>query len=359
MALSGLFIILIRLFFFGYGKPVPFFGADRRQVEGSISEKSYLDINGVRQGMFLTSKNGANPVLLFLHGGPGMPEYVLAERYHSLLSDDFTVCWWEQRGTCLSYSTDMQWDDVTVEQLVEDALEITDHLCSRFRQEKIFLMGHSWGSFLGSHIAARAPEKYCAYIAVGQVSCQLESEKAAYEYMVKQYDSIGNKRMVSKLRKYPIPKLENVPLDYGGLRDQAMHRLGIGTTRKMKSVIFSIFLPVMFASAYTYKEKIRLWRGKADLRRKTNLWDRMISTDLSSELLAFKIPVYFLHGIYDYTASYKLAKSYFNRLSAPVKGFYTFYDSAHSPIFEEPLKCHRILSGDVLNGRNEQADSGL
>ena len=75
-------------------------------VAGGISEKAYVDINGVRQGMFIKGQNRANPVLLYLHGG--MPEYFLNERYPTGLDEYFTVVWWEQRGSRLSYSANIR-----------------------------------------------------------------------------------------------------------------------------------------------------------------------------------------------------------------------------------------------------------
>jgi pimeloyl-ACP methyl ester carboxylesterase len=82
----------------------------------------------------------------------------------------------------------------------------------------------------------------------------------------------------------------------------------------------------------------------------------MLATDLGKEVPSLSIPVYFLHGIYDYTVSYSLARDYFKTLKSPVKGIYTFDQSAHSPLFEEPAKLKRILLEDVRNGINNLAD---
>ena len=78
-----------------------------------------------------------------------------------------------------------------------------------------------------------------------------------------------------------------------------------------------------------------MWRGKSRSGISI-LWANMLTTDLSKQVPELKLPVYFFEGIYDYTCSYSEAKSYFEKLKAPVKGFYTFWKSAHSPIFEEP-----------------------
>jgi pimeloyl-ACP methyl ester carboxylesterase len=86
------------------GTPVQFIDKDATVLEGSISEKIFVNIGGVKQGMFVRSKNPDNPVLLFLHGGPGFPNYFLFEKFKPGLEDFFTVCYWEQRGGGLSYS---------------------------------------------------------------------------------------------------------------------------------------------------------------------------------------------------------------------------------------------------------------
>ena len=338
------------------GKPKPFLDENGKPLAGSISEKIYVNINGVEQGMFIKGTDKTKPVLIFVHGGPGMPEYAISQKYSTVLENYFTVCWWEQRGAGLSYNSDISFDTVTVEQLISDMIEVTNYLRKRFGQEKIYIMGHSWGSFLGIQAAARAPELYYAYIGMGQMSSQRQSEKLAYEYMVEQFKLAGNKRMLQKIEKYPINEMDTIPPSYWSLRDEPMHSLGIGTTHNMKSVVSGIFLPVMQNQEYTFSEKINIWRGKYFCNNSTNLWDKLIATDLTKEVQKLDIPVYFCDGIYDYTVSYTLAKAYFDKLRVKVKGFYTFNKSAHSPLFEEPEKFARILHEDVLAGTNNLAD---
>jgi pimeloyl-ACP methyl ester carboxylesterase len=113
------------------GKPKPFVDQSGRPLAGSLSEKIFVDINGVKQGMFIKSKNETNPVLLFLHGGPGMPEYFLTEQYPTGLEDDFTVVWWDQRGAGLSYSGEITPEMMTYEQLIADTLDVTNYLRKR------------------------------------------------------------------------------------------------------------------------------------------------------------------------------------------------------------------------------------
>jgi pimeloyl-ACP methyl ester carboxylesterase len=102
-------------------------------------------------------------------------------------------------------------------------------------------------------------------------------------------------------------------------------------------------------------EKLNMWRGKSRAGISI-VWSEMLATDLSAKITELKIPVYFIEGIYDYTCSYTEAKSFFEKLKAPVKGFYTFQNSAHSPFFEEPEKMQKILREDILAGYNNSAD---
>jgi pimeloyl-ACP methyl ester carboxylesterase len=325
------------------GKPVP----------GSLSEKVFVDINGVKQGMFIASANPANPVLLFVHGGPGMPEYWMTNTYPTGLENDFTVVWWDQRGSGLSYDP-ATFDTVTIDQLVTDTLAVTDFLRERFGKEKIYLFGHSGGSYIAIQAAARAPELYYAYIGVAQIGYQLRSERLAYGYMLDYYRKAGNEKMLRRLEAAP-PGM-SVPLStaYDALRDDAMHGAGVGTTRAMPSVITGVFLPSWATPVYTIGEKLNLWRGK--FASKARLRDTMFATDLTERVTEFKLPIYFLHGTYDYTCAYEEARHYFDKISAPVKGFYTFEQSAHSPMFEEPAQVRQILREDALIGATRLAD---
>lgn len=352
--LFGIVIILVGwLWIMSPGKPQPFLNESGEPLAGSLSEKVFVDINGVRQGMFIKSKDVTHPVLLYLHGG--MPDYFLSRKYPTGLEDIFTVVWWEQRGSGISYSDDIPPESMTMEQLISDTLAVTQYLRERFGQEKIYLMGHSGGTFIGIQAATRAPELYHAYLGESQMAYQLESERLAYEYMLEQYKARGDTGMVRRLEQAPVTISGGTPAGYVALRDPAMHKLGIGTIHEMDSVITGIFFPSLASPDYTLLEKLNMWRGKS--RAGVSIvWEKMLAIDLSQEVPELVIPTYFFEGIYDYTCSYELAKDYFGKIKAPVKGFYTFEQSAHSPMFEEPAKMQKIMREDVLLGRNNLAD---
>lgn len=348
-----IFILSGALLIYSPGKAKPFLDESGKPLEGSISEKLSVDINGVRQGMFIKSKNAANPVLLYLHGG--MPDYFLTEKYPTGLENYFTMVWWEQRGSGLSYSKGIPSSTMTPEQMISDTKEVTNYLCRRFGKNKIYLMGHSGGTFVGIQTAALYPELYNAYLGVAQISNQLQSEKLAYDFMLGQFRDKGDSKMVKKLEACPVTLENGTPPAYAAIRDIAMHSLGIGTTHDMKSVVSGIFFPSLKCKEYTLTEKVNLWVGKS--RSGISIvWTNILATDLSEKVTELKIPVYFFEGVYDYTCSFAEAKNYFKKLRAPVKGFYIFEKSAHSPFFEEPDKMQKIIKEDVLTGLNNIAD---
>ena len=185
---------------------------------------------------------------------------------------------------------------------------------------------------------------------------QLQSERLAYEYMLDGYKKEGNKTMVRKLENGPVT--DSLPNAYLKLRDKAMHSLGIGTMHNMRSIITGIFIPSLTCSEYTMKEKYNMWAGKAH-SGVSSLWAEMLSTNLMVQVPKLNIPVYFFGGVYDYTVSYSLAKEYLEKLQAPIKGFYTFNQSAHSPIFEEPERVKEIVEWDILKGKTNLADNSV
>jgi len=337
------------------GQPAPLVDAGGQDIEGSLSERVFVEINGIRQGMFMQSVDPSKPVLLFLHGGPGMPMFFLNTTHPTGLEQDFTVVWWEQRGAGLSFHRDIPPESMTMDQLIADAIAVADYLRDRFGQDKIYLLGHSWGSFLGIQVAAAAPDRFHAYVGMAQIVYQLRSEVAAHAYVLEAYQARGDAAMVRKLQAAPVSMTDGTSDAWMRLRDEAMHAMGVGTTRDMKSVISGIFLPVWQCRAYTLREKIAIWRGKAWSR--SLLWDVVLRTDVARLVKRVEIPVYFFTGRYDYTTSFDLARDYFQQLDAPIKGFYTFEHSAHSPLFEEPQRARDILRRDVLVQGTSLADT--
>jgi pimeloyl-ACP methyl ester carboxylesterase len=359
---ATLLLFLITLFIFllivSPGKPRPYIDQNNYPVGGSFCEKVFLKIGGVQQGMFIRGTDIKNPVLLYVHGGPSFSEYFLVDKYPTGLENYFTVCYWEERGGGISYTPQVTIESMTLEQLASDAIEVTNYLRDRFKKEKIYIMAHSGGTAFAIQSVASFPQLFHAYIGIAQITRQAESEKLAYKFMIDQYSSGGNSKMVAEFKKYPI--LENdsllLPFFNSVLRDKSMHELGIGTMHNMKSIIKGVFYPVWMCRAYTLKEKYNIWYSKFSFINKSKLREQVINYEIPVNVPKIDIPVYLFSGKYDLTVNKDLVREYLKQLESPVKGFYTFDNSAHSPMFEESQRFLEIIINDVLNQTTILAD---
>ena len=340
------------------GRLKPFTDKNGKTIPGSLAEKTYVEVNGTKLGMLILAKDSTKPVLLFLGGGPAIPEYLLEKDHPSGLEQEFVVCYLSYRGTSLSYDPNVDPTSMTIEQYIDDVLEITNYLRERFGRDKIYLLGHSFGTYVGINTVARYPELYYSYIAMAQMSDQTRSEILAYNYMYEQYKAQGNDKMIKRFEECPVTTAEDLEKYFtlSDLRDTTMHDLGVGTLHNMHSVISGIFFPSLRNTVYTPSERINIWRGKV-FSDKTPIKTNHFAFNAFEEIPEIDIPIYFLAGIYDYTCCYSLQKEYYKKIKAPLKAFYTFYDSAHSPLYEESDKAMGILINDVLSGKNNLADS--
>lgn len=349
-------LVLVAAFFCvippGKGELPAFKGADGNLLTKSITEKTYVAVDGAEIGMIILGENAEYPVLLVCGGGPGIPEYLLESMYASELPKHFVVCYFDYRGTGLSFDKKICAEEMTTERYLADVEAITEYLKERFGQEKIYIMGHSFGTYIALHAVERHPESYTAYLAVSQICDQRESENRAYDYMYEEYGRRNNRNMVAKLEAYPIRESEEEYKRYctSGLRDRAMHELGIGTTRDMKSVISGIFLPSLRCKAYTIGERINIWRGKVNAN-KFAVTEDAFHFRAVDEIKSIQVPIYFFTGEYDYTCSQTLQKEYYDVIDAPEKKYYLYSDAAHSPVYENPEMTGRILDAIITENK--------
>ena len=310
-----------------------------------LSEKTFLEIDGARIGVILLSDNTENPVLLVCGGGPGIPEYILESLYPSVLPEYFTVCYFDYRGTGLSFDSSTDPGGMTTDRFIVDTLKVTDYLRNRFDQDKIYIMGHSFGTFIALNTVDRQPEKYIAYLAMSQVCNQHQSELMAYAYMRNCYEESGNSKMVAQFDEYNIQESEEDYRRYtgSGLRDKAMHSLGVGTTSDMDNVITDLFFPSLRIKAYTPFERINIWRGKAASGKFTaHNESRMFNAfDAIPEI---EIPIYFFAGENDMTCCTSLQQEYYEMIDAPRKEFFLYDGCAHSPIYEDGERTREVLA---------------
>ncbi|MCR4589191.1 MAG: alpha/beta hydrolase [Lachnospiraceae bacterium] len=310
----------------------------------SLSEKSILEIDGSRIGLILLSDNTENPVLLFCGGGPGIPQYLMESLYPSVLPEFFTVCYFDYRGTGLSFDSNTDPEGMTADRYINDVLQVTDYLKNRFKQDKIYIMGHSFGTFIALNTVNKYPEDYIAYLAVSQCCDQYRSELIAYDHMRKCYEEQGDSSMVAKFDKYKIRESDEDYRNYtkSGLRDKAMHSLGVGTTSDMDDVITDLFFPSLRIKAYTPLERINIWRGKA-ASGEFAVHNESGKFNAFKEVPSIDIPVYFFAGEKDMTCCTSLQQEYYEMVEAPEKEFFLYEGCAHSPIYEDREKTREIL----------------
>lgn len=297
-----------------------------------IAKKGWATIGGIQQGYFIRGEDERNPVILFLHGGPGTPELPMIK--DTGLEKHFTLCYWDQRGAGMTYSSDTDLASMTTEQFVEDTRQMTDSLRKWYGVEKIYLMGHSWGSYLGIKTIEKYPELYYAYIGMGQVCNQLKSERLAYDYIVDQARKSGDTKTVRAYEKYDKFSSDFPSNEYLlKLRTPSMIKYGVAIKHKGYSKV-NMAVDLLYYRGYTFMEKIHYPQGaKFSI---DHMFHEVIENKLFQTSTRFDIPVYIIQGKYDYQVSYQLAKEYLDSINAPKKEFFTFEESAHSPIVEEP-----------------------
>lgn len=342
--ISLLLIGLLILALYSPGKLEQLKDKDGKKIEGSIAEKSFIEIGGMQQGFFIRSENPDNPVVLFLHGGPGSPEFPMFYPFETpeRLEKYFTVCYWDQRGAGMSYNSSIDPNTMTLEQMVEDTHQLTEYLQHRFNREKIYLMGHSWGTYLGVKTIEKYPDNYLAFISVGQVSHQMKSEKLAYNYMLQHAIEINDKGAIKKLERFD-PNAPDFPsLKYLlSARSLLMNKYRIGIMHTDNFSVSGLIKNMLTFKGYTVSEKLYYFKGS--LFSLENVWHYVEDDNLNESSINFKIPVYITHGKYDYQVSYTLSREYFDKIEAPDKAFYTFENSAHSPNAEEPERFVSVV----------------
>lgn len=347
-SIIGLILICFSiLWLWSPGKIKPYYNENDEILSESVSEIKKIKIGDFEQGMIIKGKNTNNPVLLFLHGGPGNPEYILSEESKVGLEDLFTVCWWEQRGSGMSYSSSIEKGSITLEQMISDTVEVTNYLRKRFGQDKIYIMGHSWGSFLGINTVAKYPQLYYAYLGIGQVVNQLESEKLGYDLLLNISQKNGDNKTIDKLKRYTLNTPDDITTKYLMLRSELMNEYGYGVFHTPKSKM-KLLMPLFKAKEYTLKDKYGYAAGSL-LCLEQPMNQSQYTTDINKSIKKLDIPAYFFHGVYDRQVSFDLALSYYKSLNSPKKNFYEFDKSAHSPFLEEPEKFIQIIKDDILS----------
>jgi pimeloyl-ACP methyl ester carboxylesterase len=297
---------------------------DRGEIPpNSIASLESIPLGGVQQFILIRGADSANPVLLFLHGGPGMPAMFLSHSFQRELERQFTVVHWDRRGAGKSYQAGLTSDSLTVRQTLNDTYELTTLLLRRFGEERLVLLAHSWGTLLGLLAAKEHPEYYSAYIGMGQLSAD-----SLQRYVVRR------RFLYNMARAHHDAELIRRLFGNEGIREDDLFRYG-GEIRASTGY-GPILMTGLWAPEYDIFDILNVPKGAAFVADRMR--DDVLEGPMEESLNAFTIPVYFFLGRHDYNTPSVLAAEYFEKLEAPTKELIWFEYSAHFPFWEEPGK---------------------
>jgi len=333
------------------GSTAPITDREGRPLPGSVAALAKVRLGGALQTVLLRGRSEKNPVLLFLHGGPGTSELGLVRTYNcAALEEHFTVAVWDQRGAGLSYAAIEPRSAMTVEQLVADCCELVEWLCARFGQEKVHVVGHSWGSLLGVLAVQRRPERFHAYVGMGQVANVLEGERRSYAWTLAQAEAAGDARALAKLRRLGEPPYSGDLSAAIVAQRSVVARYGGEVHGNPRGGMLLLLRAMLRSREYGWRDRVNVFRGAfAGMRL---LWPQILSIDLFAQAPELKVPVYLLLGRHDQEAPSAVAERYLEALVAPRKTLVWFERSAHFPNVEEPEAFHRVLVERVLAETN-------
>lgn len=312
----------------------------------SIASLEKLNIGGSDQWVLVRSENTDNPIILFLHGGPGTSQLTANRRNTRYLERFFIVVNWDQRGSGKSYPAIADTGKMNIDQFVEDTRELTLYLMKKFRKERIVLVGHSWGSAIGALTAAKYPEIYCCYVGIGQVANMEEGEAASYKWTLDQARERNKRRAIKALEKMGPPPYQGdwrakmiSERRYVGRFGGEVHGSRIGATGLVLG-------SVLFSREYSLTDRINVFRGL--LGSLQLLWPQLLKVDLFQSVSEMKVPVFLMEGRYDHEVPSEIAARYFAALKAPAKELIWFENSAHMINSEERDLFNKILVEKVL-----------
>jgi pimeloyl-ACP methyl ester carboxylesterase len=331
--LIALFAVLLCPILFIYSMKIHNHYVDKINSKAGIEFQGFVEINGLRQWICVRGENLDNPIILFLHGGPGSPESAMAaKKYQGKLEDNFIMVHWEQRSTCKSYSTELQDKKLVFDDFVNDAITLTEYLLKQYHQEKIYLIGHSFGSLVGIEAISRRPDLYYAYIGLGQFVNSVDQENISREFVIEWAKKEGNQKVVQELESIGIAPYRNTKDDIFIERQYLMR--SSGWTGKNYSVN-KLIRDALFCPYYSCTDYLKAYHGamySLDQLLNEDYW----SIALDQTHLSFSIPVYFICGLQDFNTPTQLVEKYYSAISAPGKELVLIEGCGHMVNFEEP-----------------------
>lgn len=322
----------------------PILDAGGTPAAGGIAELTTVRLGGHEQGLMIRGRSVDNPVLLYLTGGPGGSD-MGAMRLDTALESDFVVVTWDQRGAGKSYAALDPVDTFTPDRLVADTIELTEYLLDRFDEERVFLVGQSWGSALGAMAADARPDLYHALVGVGQMVDIRATDVMFWEDTLAWARATANPGLAAELEA-------NGPPPYSNLNDYAPvvsyeHSWnaypGLDLNNEMPAILMVPELSLM--------DKVNAFRGFLDTN--ATLYPQLQDLDFRSDLVRLAVPYYMVLGEHEARGRAVLAEEWFEMLDAPGKYRVVFEGAGHRANFDRPAEfaelMARVLSVELTN----------
>ena len=316
-------------------------------VPEGIQESFTAPIGGIDQWINTRGQDRANPLLLFIHGGPASPALPTLWMYQRPIEEIFTVVNWDQRGagrTYLEADPDAVRDTLHIDRYVSDALELAELLLRRYAAPKLVLMAHSWGTIIGVRAVLERPELFSAYVGIGQVINTRENERLSYGYAISEAARNANTAALEELAAIaPYPGLAPITRERIIIaRKWAQYYGGLSAFRHESQYYFDA---PRLSPEYDDRAVAAIDQGNhLTLER---ILPEFLEVDFSA-ITDFPIPLFLFMGRHDYTTPSVLAEAWLQQVNAPCKRGIWFERSAHLIPFEEPGKLLLSLVQQVL-----------
>ena len=302
----------------------------------------YIEINDTKLCISIRKKKTNNPILLYLHGGPGDAALPLVLKYNEQLEEIFTVVILEQRGAGKSYYPFAESESIKIDTFISDIHALSKNLLKRYNQEKLYLIGHSWGSVLGLEFAKHYPQLVHAYIGCGQVINMKKGMKIARDFALQKNIESNNKKVIARLETLDCSYTQENWLDdlLFATGQVIKHKGSLYGKRNFHPFIRDF----LFSPNYSLKELIN--RQKGALQSIKYLWQELMEVNFE-DIRSFEVPVIFVQGRGDYQVSSELVHEYFQTIESE-KQFFWFENSCHFPQWSEPERFYEVMKSIIV-----------